>query len=140
MSDLIIFLIVQFIFDLPTFTLSITIIARQGQKKLSREKRSVGILIRFLVFKFMKKRSTRTSTRSHISMLVKKRSVGVLIRSLVFKLMKKRSTRTSTRSHISRFVKKRPVRVFFLIFVYERHQSHYASAFDSCCYFTLVFS
>ena len=62
-----------------------------------------------------------TSTRPYISKLVKKRPVWVLIRSLVFKLMKKR-----------------PVRVFFLIFVYERHQSHYASAFDSCCYFTLV--
>ena len=87
------------------------------------KKRPVGVLIRFLVFKLMKKRSTRTQTRSPISRLVKKRPVRVLIRFLVFKLMKKRSTRTS-----------------FLIFVYERHQSHYASAFDSCCYFTLVFS
>ncbi len=37
-------------------------------------------------------------------------------------------------------LKKRSARTSFLIFVYERHQSHYASAFDSCCYFTLVFS
>ena len=37
-------------------------------------------------------------------------------------------------------LKKRSTRTSFLIFVYERHQSHYASAFDSCCYFTLVFS
>ena len=33
-----------------------------------------------------------TSTRSHISMLVKKRPVRILTRSLVFELMKKRST------------------------------------------------
>ena len=43
-------------------------------------------------------------------------------------------------SLVFKLMKKRPVRVFSLIFVYERHQSHYASAFDSCCYFTLVFS
>ena len=87
------------------------------------KKRPVGVLIRFLVFKHMKKRFTRTSTCSLISRLVKKRPIWVLIRFLISELMKKRSTRTS-----------------FLIFVYERHQSHYASAFDSCCYFTLVFS
>ena len=73
------------------------------------KKRPVGVLIRFLVFRLMKKRSTgpqlaltfqsswkkevhRTSTRSLISRLMKKRPVGVLIRFLVFRLMKKRST------------------------------------------------
>ena len=121
------------------------------------KKRPVGVLIRFLVFKLMKKRATLTQTRSLISKLVKKRPNRVLIRflfselmkkrstrtqtrSLISRLVKKRSARTQTRSLISRLVKKRPVGVFSLIFVYERHQSHYASAFDSCCYFTLVFS
>ena len=57
---------------------------------------------------------------SHFNAREKKTREG-FARSLVFKLMKKRSTGP-----------------LFLIFVYERHQSHYASAFDSCCYFTLV--
>ena len=39
----------------------------------TREKRPTRVLIRFLVFKLMKKRSTLTSTRSLISRLVKKK-------------------------------------------------------------------
>ena len=98
-------------------------------------------------FKAHEKEVHWTSTRSLISKLVKKRSVRVLIRFLVFKLMKKRSTGPNSLSHFKARekktqpgLKKRSTRTSFLIFVYERHQSHYASAFDSCCYFTLVFS
>lgn len=76
----------------------------------------------FSCFQTRKKGATEPNSLSHFK-ACEKRPVGVLIRFLVFKLMKKR-----------------PNWVFSLIFVYERHQSHYASAFDSCCYFTLVFS
>ena len=37
--------------------------------------------------------------------------------------------------------KKHPLsRALFLVFVYVRHKCHNASAFNRCCYFTLVFS
>ena len=111
------------------------------------KKRPNRVLIRFLFSELMKKRSTRTPTRSLISRLMKRGPLDPT-RILISRIVKKRSARTQTRSLISRIVKKktrwglkkRSARTSFLIFVYERHQSHYASAFDSCCYFTLVFS
>ena len=60
--------------------------------------------------------------------------------------LKKRSSGPEKKTHQGLYLlsgfqareKKTLTGLFFLIFVYERHQSHYASAFDSCCYFTLV--
>ena len=121
-----------------------------------REKEIHPDLIRLLIFELMKKRSNRTSTRLFISKLVKKDPPGLNslsyfrayekeihpdpTRSLISMLVKKRPNRVLIRFLVSKLMKKRSTRTSFLIFVYERHQSHYASAFDSCCYFTLVFS
>ena len=75
----------------------------------------------------------------------KKKTHQGLTRFLVFKLVKKRSTgpEKKTRKGLNslsyfRAHEKEVHWTSFLIFVYERHQSHYASAFDSCCYFALV--
>ena len=91
----------------------------------------------------MKKRATRTQTRSLISMLVKKRPVRVLTRFLISEHMKKWATRpekktrrglnslsyfkahekeihwTQTRSLISKLVKKRPKRVLICFLVFK---------------------